>query len=546
MTIQDINKEIQAVRAICAQNELSQHTHLLDALCSYLETPLAIISVVGARTSGKCALANSLIEDEILPSKIFKLHPLYKVTHGGAQPKAILASGEIMPLRSAEDIGRFTKKDYDITVAVESENGIFKNSQIELRTGFDTEGNCPLLNSVLSDAIIICIKATSLFSLEDMAFIDGLKKMNRKNVLICITHINNINGKEIPNILKFINTKHLPYPIAFFSDEPLSEVHEAIQARYGIGNIREELESFISTGISYNERIVVITSMLSDLKESIVTELLEKKGKLEQQKERKYSTYLAKVAKRESMMLGWTDIRIEYEKREAKCTDTILAELVKAKGKISSRIQASVLSISSPKDWWEKVFPLTLKNEIDNLSANIDNQLQTQIIKDFNWLNHELQVRFHQTADSNGTVIGETNLDYDLDFNNLSFSNLRTARYISMAGGATLATTLFFIVGPVGAIASASCSILGDRYIHQAIAEQREKLKNAVANVLDDVFGKMSSMIPTRVSALYEEMAKGIAEKEQVWSSSNTIEDFTCDELDAIKRISETISKLQN
>lgn len=545
MTIQEITQNISTLRAVCAQYELTKHSQTLDAITSFMETQVPVISVAGARTSGKCAVVNSLIDADALPSKIFKPHVLYRVSKGQGQPQVRLATGEEAILRSIEDVARFSKRDYDLTVWVESNTGILLNTKAELRTGFDVEDNCPLLGCVLSDVVLYCVKASALFSIEDMAFLEGLRKMGHRNVLICVTHFNNISQKEIPDIVKFVASKHLNYPVAYFSDEPISDVHELVKTAFGAEIIRQTILNFLSDGVDYTQRMSIAKSMLNDTIDDVVIDLTEKKGKLEQLKDRKYSTYLAKIGQRESMQLGWTDIRFEYEKRETKCIETILAELNKAKGKVLSRLQASVASVPSPKDWWENVFPLTLNNEIDSLTSGIDNQLQSAVVRDFNWLNHELQVRFRQTATSSITI-GETSLDFSLDPNSLSLSNLRTARYISMAGGASLATVLFFIVGPVGAIASASCSILGDRYIHKAIREQRESLKTVVSNVVDDVFTQMSAMIPNRVNGLYEEMAREIAEKEQAWSKNNSTEEFTCEEIQEIAKLSQVIKHIKD
>lgn len=546
MTIQEITQTISTLRAVCAQYELVKHPQTLDAVSSFLEAPIPIVSVVGARTAGKCAIVNSLAGADILPSKIFKPHVLYRVYNGHGQSKVRLVSGEEAPLHSLEDVGRFSKRDFDATVLVEANTGLFQNIKTEVRTGFDVEDNCPLLACVLSDVVLYCVKATALFSLEDVAFIDGLLKMGHRNVLICVTHINNVSQKGIPEIVKFVASKHLNYPVAYFSDEPVADIHQAIRDDFGTNHIQQTVMRYLSEGVNYSLRTSVAKNMLGDVIEDMVRNLSEKKVKQEQLKDRKYSTYLAKMSKYESMRLGWTDIRFEYEKRETKCVETILAELSKAKGKVASRLQASVASVASPKDWWENVFPLTLNNEIDSLTSGIDNMLQSTIIRDFNWLNHELQVRYHQTAQSDNISVGETTLDFTLDPNSLTLSNLRMARYISMAGGASLATALFITVGPVGALASATCSILGDRIINKTISEQRVSLKNVVANVIDDVFTRMESMIPARVNGLYEEMAKGIAEKEQAWSSSNPVEEFTCEEIQTIDKLNKVINDIEN
>lgn len=545
MNIQEISQNISELRDICTQHELTKHLQILDAVNLFMETQIPIVSVAGARTSGKCAIVNSLMDRDILPSRIFKPHVLYRISNGQEQLKVRSSTGGEKVLRSIEDVAQFSKIDYDSTVMVETNSGLLLNTKAELRTGFDIEEKCPLLGCVLSDVVLYCVKASALFSIEDMTFIDGLYKMGHRRVLICVTHLNNVSIKEIPGIVKFVASKHLNYPVAYFSDELTNDVPDIIKANFGTGNIQQVVLRFLAGGMDNHQRETVAKSMLSDVIDDVVLDLTEKKCKLEQQKDRKYSAYLAKMGQRESMQLGWADIRIGYEKRETKCVETILTELNKAKSKVVSRIYAAVASVPSPKNWWEKVFPLVLTNEIDSMTSGIDKHLQSSVVRDFNWLNHELHVRFCQTLTSSVTV-GETSLDFSLDPNGLSLSNLRTARYVSMVGGASLATALFFIVGPVGAVASASCSILGDRYIHKTIGEQRDLLKTAVANVIDDVFTKMSAMIPDRVNGLYEEIAREIAEKEQAWSKNNAEEKFSCGEIPAINKLVQTIEQTKN
>lgn len=541
MSIQETNQNISTLRTLCVQHELPKYTSVLDSIVSYMEAQNSIISIAGARTSGKSAIVNGLAGSEILPSQIFKPHIFYKITSGKGTPRLRLTTGEEGSLRSFDDISRYSKHDYDSIVLAECQTGLFENCKIEIRSGFETGENCPLVNCHLSDIIIYCVKATALFSIDDVSFLEDLVNKHYQNVIICITHINNVSQKSVPEIVKFISSKHIEYPIVYFSDEPIDEIHELIKNQYGAEYLRQVLAQYLEERTGLEVRMGVVQSALNEVIDNIAQDLSDKKNKLEEVKERKYSTYLSKLSQLEAMRLGWTDILTEYNKRETKCVELILAELNKAKSKIELRLLPSIATISSPKEWWENIFPSTIKNEIDNLSSGIDNLIQPNLIRDFNWLNHELQSRFHQTPITDNQPIGDTHLDFTIDTNNLSISNLRTARYLSRLGGAAMATTLFFVVGPVGGLASAACSILGDRYIHNTIQEQKESLKVAVTNVIDDVFTKMASMIPFRVNGLYEELAKEIATKEAAWTKSNEKQEFTCDEIDAINKLTLSI-----
>lgn len=541
MSIQEINHSISTLRTICVQHELPKYISVLDSIVSYMESQNSIISIVGARTSGKSAVVNGLAGADILPSQIFKPHIFYKISHGKSAPRLRLTTGEEGTLRSFDDISRYSKQDYDSIVIAQCHTGLFNAPNIEVRSGFETGEKCPLVNCHLSDIIIYCVKATALFSIDDVSFLEDLVSKKYRNAIICVTHINNISQKSVPEIVKFISSKHIEYPIVYFSDEPIDEIHELIKNQYGSEYLGQVLTQCLEERTGLEVRMSVVQSAINEVIDTIAQDLSDKKNKLEEVKDRKYSTYLSKLSQLEAMRLGWTDILTEYNKRETKCVELILAELNKAKSKIELRLLPSITTISSPKEWWENIFPSTMKNEIDNLSSGIDNLIQPNLIRDFNWLNHELQSRFHQTPITDNQPIGDTHLDFTIDSDSLSISNLRTARYLSRLGGAAMATTLFFVVGPVGGLASAACSILGDRYIHNTIQEQKESLKVAVSNVIDEVFTKMASMIPSRVNGLYEELAKEIATKEEAWTKSNEKQEFACDEIDAINKLTQSI-----
>lgn len=100
LKIQEINKKIQTIRMITEQHNLQFHQWKLDVIGSYLETQHPIVSVVGAKSAGKCALVNSLLDNDLLPSRIFKPRCLYSVSHGEEKPKIRLSTGETMAINS--------------------------------------------------------------------------------------------------------------------------------------------------------------------------------------------------------------------------------------------------------------------------------------------------------------------------------------------------------------------------------------------------------------------------------------------------------------
>lgn len=531
MNTQQINDKIQKIRTILGQFDLLCHNYVLDAVSHFIETPRYLISVIGTKASGKAAVVNAILNEDIIPSLTYKPKAIYhiKSAQKGCHISAQALSGISRKLCTVSDVMSFIKKDYDTTVVVETENDFLKQN-IEVRTGYDIETQCPIMEYIMSDIVLICVRATSLFCLDDMRVIYDLKEKAHSNIVICITHLNNVKPNEIPRIVEFVESKRLNFPIIYFSDEPLDVTSSSLLPQLGREAILNEIQRLLGNGIDYNQRCAIVTKVLNDLLEDCMNDLAEQKKLLETKKEEKYQAYLSKSNSIQFARLGWDELRVNYDKRKSVCIQTILSELSKMKAKLTDRFQLQILSVSSPKDWWENSFPIALKGDIDNISSAIDQKMQGVMAKDFNWLNHEIQLKFRQVPISHNTPIGDMQFDYTINLSNNSFQNLQKAKYFTMAGGASLTTLLLLSSFPAFAIVSAACGIIGDRFINNTLKQQRESLKIAVRNVVDDVFTNISAMVPSRVSGLYEEIAQGIAEKEKAWNKSLNIGEFKCEE----------------
>lgn len=543
MNIQTIFHKTQQIREIAEQHDLSFCHARLDAVNQFIETQHPIVSVIGVTSSGKCTLINSLVDKEILPTSIFKSRILYKIKTGTGISTLNAVNGQSIPLSSFAEINKYSKKDYDLRMCSEWNKGILQ-SNIEIRTGYDIDKACPVLDYMLSDVIVLCVKATALFSIDEKQLLDDLKKNGHRRVVICITHLNNVKTSELGNVIEYVKTKQLDYPVVYFSEEPIESIPDEIHNLYGSEAINKELDNILKSGIDYAQRITIANAILGKTIDACVEELNSQKLKLIEAKDKKHAEFLSKVSKREFMRLGWMDIRTEYEKLQSKCIDTIINDLNKGKSKIYDRLQASILSCNNPRDWWEKVLPLTLKTDIENLTASIDHKMQGQFTRDFNWLNREMQIRFKQMAIIANDSVNETEFDYSLNLSGKSFKNLQNAKYFSMAGGAVLSTILIFAGCPFFALASAACGIIGDKFLSKNVKRQQEALKIAVTNVLDDVFTRISAMIPSRINGLYEEIARGIAEKEKAWDESLGLNEFRCEETALIENLDNVIHKL--
>lgn len=537
-----LNEKIQKMRAIIAQEDLKYYKYVVDGIAKFIETPRCIISVIGARSSGKAAVVNAILKENVLLSQIFKPKVIYNITNSEYNKYYVQSSSnEVKQISSVKEVENVVREEYGATIKVELKNDFLKRG-VEIRTGFDTNERCPVIDYLLSDVIIFCVRATALFSIEDLLVLSDLQKLSHKKILLCITHVNMVKKADMPLVVKRVEGKRNGLPVVYFSDEIIENLDSQLNIKYGNEKLLNEIESLITNCEENDYRLNVANSALENLINDCITDLDDSKKDLIIQKDEKYISYLAKENEMKFRLLGWGDIKVNYKRRECSCIETILSELNRYKSKLAEQFQLQISQVPSPKDWWEKNFPILLKNSIDEITTSIDQKIQSQIIQDLSWLNSEIQFKFGQTSISINNSMGGMEVDYTFNQNSKLFKNLRAARYITMAGGATLSTALFFVVGPVGAIASATCGIIGDRYINKAIEEQKNTLMQKVNDAIDEVYMKMHSLIPDRVSALYTEFANALAEKEQNWQEKYMPTEFICEEDEKMKKIDQVIN----
>ena len=70
MRYQQIKDKIHSRRVLSGQNDLKTDMLMLDNIELFLDHKTAIVSVIGAKASGKCSLVNSLIAFDFLPTAI--------------------------------------------------------------------------------------------------------------------------------------------------------------------------------------------------------------------------------------------------------------------------------------------------------------------------------------------------------------------------------------------------------------------------------------------------------------------------------------------
>ena len=238
MRYQQVKDKIHSLRILSEQHCLKTDLVMLDDLDLFLEHKSPVVSVIGAKASGKCSLVNSMLDSDVLPTSIFKPGSLYEV-----KPES---------------------------------SGL----AYEIRTGFDIDQKCPEMGYMMSDVVVLCLKATALWSLDDVRVLGELKERGHKYIVLCVTHLNNVKHKELPEVVRYVTAKQPDLPVVYYSDEELMEVPDDISDKYGALVLKAVIEKSLSSGNTLDQRVQIAERIIEKTTDNLISEVNDKKLKL--------------------------------------------------------------------------------------------------------------------------------------------------------------------------------------------------------------------------------------------------------------------------
>ncbi|MCD7972700.1 MAG: hypothetical protein LUG18_08540 [Candidatus Azobacteroides sp.] len=535
-----MKKRIRLILEFLVKNKLHAELIKLQETDKFLDFPKNVLSLVGEIGKGKSTIANNLLDEDIFP--VYMFEPLcISVDNGEPNNLIKMKEGSVRSLPQNINFDLLSGQSYS-EITLFRNNDFLRVNNLRLIDGYDINSN-HTIPCVLSDMVIFVMSANALLSINEKNMIDSISEQKIKNLLLCITHIDQVKPEETEKIVKLIALHYPDLPVVYTSNDKSYHPESPIREKYGIGKIAKFITDFCEKDVNPEQRFALVNYQLNKIILSAIEKLEQRKLEFENAKAEKFSNYKIRVENVKFQQLAWEDTRIEYEKRENECMEFIQSELNLAKNRIAERLCQKLDISSNPKEWWGKNLPYEIRSEISNLTIGIDSKLQSKIIADYNWLIKEVQTKFKQSLE--GSIPKqETEIEYQIQPDADSLKNLRTIKYVSMASAGALATTMYFVVGPVGMLISAACGILSDKYLNKVIDNQKKELKNALIGLVDEIIGKISSLIPVRVHEIYDEFVEKTEVEEVEWIKLRKIETFDCEETEKIKKVDEAIQEI--
>ena len=539
ISLLEIKQRSQAILELLVQNNLNEEIIRLQETDKFLESPVSILSMVGEIGKGKSTVANMLLGDNIFP--VYMFEPLLVSVQNSENSNNIkMKDGNVRQLPQNIDFDKIANQDYT-EVILSRKNEFLKQNNLKLIDGYDVnvKQNAGYL---LSDIVILVMSANALLSINEKNVITTILDGKIKRVVFVVTHIDQVKPDEIGKISDFIHSQYPNISVTFVSNENSFVPNEIIKEKYGIEKVLEFIEN---QKLDIEQRIPIVNFQLNAIVLSAMEKLEQQKLELESKKAEKFENYKIRVDNVKFQQLAWEDTRIEYENRENQCVEFIQEELLNAKSEISQRLSYKLSMSPNPKDWWKKSLPFELKTEITSLSRSIDAKLQNRIATDYNWLRAEIQTKFKQSVE--GTIQKtETKSDYEIQPEADTLKDLNKIRNWSRLGTGSAVVGAYFIVGPVGALVGACLAVLGDKYLSKVIEVQKKQLDEALLNMIDEIIGKISVLIPIRVHEVYGDFITKTEIGEIEWVNARKIDSFDCEETSKIENLDETIQNIHS
>lgn len=541
---------INKLRPILGHETLLQLKPRLDEIESFETNKKKKIGFFADYGVGEISLT---IIDKILSNEVLKpfvdisLEDIYfSITYGEGSPMVMDGDGNVTNIDSIR---------HDSNNVHQYKIHAFTKNQLLAKDDIEIVKLCPFeyeqRELTMFDAVIFCVSSLNALSVDNLQIMGQLHSFGAKEIFICFSQIEQIKQTEIERLFKYISSKlatSLPgVSYCFISTEDGYEPNGLLADYFGYDKISKWLNAIIEEGIRNDKREEISNYLAQDLIETAIQSMRQKLLPLEESRAQKYENFRTREQNVRFQQLAWEDLRIECEKRENDCVQIINDELSSSSQKVFDKLHLELISTQNPKEWWKNYLPLRLKIEIDSISTYIDNKLQNRLRTDQAWLNKELLSKFKSRAvDSPDASLDNPNVNVDIVPDADEMKDLRKYRYASMAGASALATAMYFIVGPVGAIVSAGCGILGDRMLTKEIAKQKSSLETSLRTLVDETFLKIKSLIPSKVHEVYESFIDTLDIKEDGWVKAHKIDSFTCSEDAEISNLNVIIEQLND
>lgn len=399
------------------------------------------------------------------------------------------------------------------------------------------------------DYIVCLLPVLSGLSVENRQMIEKIVEYGKDHIFIGYTNMEQIKSSDLKRSCEYIsNIMSKSFPdvrYAFVSsEENISDELKSysIVDTEGLNDvITSAMERPIDEKMRTNLVSTIMEGVKADLIERIQLQLLD----LEEMRAAQYDNFTARVQNVKFQQLGWEDLRIACAERETQCLSMINEELTNHSSRVYDRIHLELINSQNPREWWKRNLALRMKIEIDNVATQIDNKFQNQLRVDQMWLNRELLTRFKsESVDGANISVANPDIEIEVTPDAESMKDLKKYRYFTMAGSAALATTMYFVVGPVGALVSAGCGIIGDRILNKEMLKQKDALELSLRTMVDETFNKIKSLIPSKLDDVYESMISKLTSREDDWLKKNAIETFTCAEDAQIQTLKDNIEQL--
>lgn len=541
---------INKLRPILGHETLLQLKPRLDEIERFEANKKMQIGVFADYGVGEISLTiiDKILSDEVLkPFVATSLEDMYfSITYGDGSAILKDSDGNVTNIDSLR---------HDSNNVHQYKVQAFTKSQLLAKDDIEIVKLCPYEYEqralTMFDAVIFCVSSLNALSVDNLQIMEQLHSFGAKEIFICFSQIEQIKQAEIERLFKYISSKlasSLPdASYCFISTDESYEPDVFIAGHYGLDKISMWLNAIIEEGIKKEKREEITNYLVQDLIESAIQSMRQKLLPLEESRAQKYENFRTREQNVRFQQLAWEDLRIECEKRENDCVQVINDELSSSSQKVYDKLHLELISTQNPKEWWKNNLPLRLKIEIDSISTYIDNKLQNRLRTDQAWLNKELLAKFKSGAvDSPDASLDNSNVNIDIVPDADEMKDLRKYRYASMAGASALATAMYFIVGPVGAIVSAGCGILGDRMLTKEIAKQKNSLETSLRTLVDETFLKIKSLIPSKVHEVYESFIDALDIKEDGWVKAHKIDSFVCSEDSEISNLNVIIEQLND
>jgi GTPase SAR1 family protein len=233
--------------------------------------------------------------------------------------------------------------------------------------------------------------------------------------------------------------------------------------------------------------------------------------------------------------LQWEKISQDFDVRRLLLDSLLREQLVKAQYTLIEQAAADLDKAPDPKLWWERDFPLRIRQAFFQLAHDYEAWLLDCLAREVEWLQEEVR-RVFDINIGMSTFASSKATEVPLNVGEVELTDIEKQRFFVRLGTSAAVIIGYLLFAPIGSAVTVLNNILqlgetviGNEAVNLAasplfdnkVKRQRLRLRGEIKRTVERGIEEYITRISTRLNDLFQEVINGLKREQTVWLRSH-------------------------